>query len=429
MDKAVQTNLGGGQVAGQEGNFAGSSSPAGAGKDNYLGAVNGNSRFVEATAGLDRQLEGCVTFEDRQTALRNFLEHGGLRSDIAPVTNRLYSSVLYFEKDVGLVVGTRNVVRNGSQTVEFRRQDLKAGLYGFNYDTEAGLTLHSLNDPEDVARISLGIGGSRSDRVSARNTENTELLFNAVRATSRLYGQNRSFAAVMEQCNDALYGSGRSEGGDPWARGTDGRRQEIPMGWSGNMQNEPALKAIKAAVREQLGAVEEQVLADWTDRVHVMVNPMKRTLLPLASQDLSSMDLIRRELLLANDTVDNLHAGFDVKGGRVVLNLYSYADIDPEMKWNPVLMYQIQPKEETRRVEFPNRFVFQKSWEDYTDLRNDYDNQAVGGEVALERSLAAKYRQHQEEKGEVNAFGIAMSVNPASFGHILSRKMTEAGVF
>ena len=429
MAKAMQMNLGSPQQARHESGFGSSTSPVGAEKAGYLDVVNGCSRFVEATAGLDRKLAGCETLEEKQQALRNFLEHGGLRSDIEPVTKRLYGSVLFLEKDVGLVVGTRNVVRNGGQRMEFVRRDLKAGLYGFNYDTEAGLTLHSLNDPEDVAQISLGFGSSRADRLSAKNADNTRILFDAVRATSRLYAHNRSFAAVMEQCNDALYGNGRSEGGAPWARGADGERQEMSVGWSGNMQNEPALKAIKATVRELLGAVEEKALADWTDRVHVMINPMSRTLLPVRGQDHVSMDMIRRELLLANGTVDNLHVGFDVKGGGVMMNLYSYADIDRERKWNPVLMYQVQPREEAARLEFPNEFTFHRSWDNIVDLRNDYDNRVVAGEVALESKLASYYRQRYGEKGEMNVFGIAITASPASFEQILSRKMTEAGAF
>ncbi|MFH1448752.1 MAG: hypothetical protein ABIG39_07875 [Candidatus Micrarchaeota archaeon] len=352
----------------------------------------GYADFVNNTVEYGAKLNTCITPEEKADAVRGFLEKGGLRTEKTPVSERKYSSTIYFQKDAQFQVGTKNVSQGGGQQTVPTTVTIKAGLYWFNYDTENGATLYSMNNKEDIARISLGGVAGSSQKMGPTEAHATGVFFDAIMNTSQLYGKNKNFATLVEKTVDVLYGEGHTF-----------------SAYSGphmaNMQSTVGLTAVKRTIRGVLKNLETKTLNNWNQRVYHMMNP-KSTSLPgsiFIPKNSTMFNNIRDELLMSNDTMDNLYVGFDVKGDSMVMNVFSYADLDPDKKYNPVLMYQVQGGVTGNTVNFMN--AFSSDGKIVPEFRKDFDNSGLKGEAEIESYLTALFKMRGLGSGNIYLFG------------------------
>ncbi len=361
----------------------------------------GYETYVQNTSEYSKKLSSCTTVEEKFSAVREFLENGGLRTEKGAVSERRYSAALYFDKDISFQVGTKNVSSAGSQTTVPDNLTLGPGLYWFNYDTENGLTFYDMNSRDDIARVT--IGGTTGSQIKAgANDQNLQVLFDSIKSTSALYANNREFATFMENVLDGLYGKGHAV-----------TQHQGP--YMANMQSGVGLIAVKRTLRGLLANLETKTLNDWTGAVYEMVNPTStsgvgKAIIPTNQAQVSS---IRDELKLSNDTVDNMYVGFDVKKGTPVMNVFTYLEVDRNKKYNPVLMYQIDGGTLGNVVNFDNSFSLQSTGKLIT-LRKDFDNSKLKGEAGIEGYLTTLFNQKANivTGGDIYLFGSNVSADP-----------------
>lgn len=304
--------------------------------------------------------------ESTGAAVQRFFENGGVHRE-GSQSRKEFSNVIFFDKALDLKVGEEKVIYNGSQLTKDITRRLNAGLYTFNYDTEEkGLTLYSLNNPEDVIKVSFGAKGGAFEKID-NLPPNSQALFSAIGKTSELYKNNKEFAAFMEKCADRLYG-----------RGYDSFKSEVP--YSASMQNPEGLSAIKTVMANYLQAnLKGRTLSEWQNAVYGMVNPVSRALVRSPSQ----LDQIQRELLLQDTkNTDQLDIGFDVTDkGKLCMNVFSYADVDRNRAYNPLIMYQV----------VDGKPAFNNSFVRHGTITVDWDNANVKGEQYFEDRLTDYY--------------------------------------
>lgn len=317
-----------------------------------------------------------------QDAVRLFLEKGGMyRTEHRPVSEKKYASVLYFDKPVDLVAGTNNRTDGTAQKTVNGTERIEPGIYIFNYDTEAGLTIRQLGSDAEVLKAALnpkdeyGFLAARSVKINVTAHEGNLLavagaIWNAV----ELYKKNPQMAAIMEMAVDAVY-----------AKGNAGLA--VPFGES--FQSANGKMAVKEAVRRIMADMEESVVREMSSGIAEMTVSTPRVFANAFNADKPNMDMARRELLLANETVDSLVVSFGVAGGRLELVVYSGTGFYPgSASHNPVMAYRISGKDGP--TEFSN--VYAGQWRGMID-GYDFDNAGHPEEDAHEKRLTGMYQR------------------------------------
>ncbi len=352
--------------------------------------------YVQNTIGFAKKLDSCKTDGQKADAVREFMEGGGLRTGLKPVSTRKYSSVLYFESGLNFQVGTTALKFDGSQSTEPNVFAIPPGsLVEFEYNTEKGAALILLNNRDEVVRISIDGRFGAPMTVNPTEPEAVNVFFEAIKSTVKLYASDKMSATFMEQAMDALYGVGHkfSKHKGPYMS-----TMPSPVGL------EAMISALRGAppVYGPLGQAKDQTIGDWADKIDEMVNP-KNTTIGISGSASQRQEVIR-ELKLTDEETSNRYAGFLVKDGRIALNFYNYMNLKGEKtEFKPVLMYQIQGGGQGLNVDFKNHSFVKVPCNTFPSpkYRKDYDNTQVQDEQDMEDRLTAIYNQrmrNQEDK-------------------------------
>ncbi|MFH1470301.1 MAG: hypothetical protein ABIF01_00985 [Candidatus Micrarchaeota archaeon] len=372
------------------------------------------SIYVQNTIDFTKKLDACKTDQEKAMAVREYMEGGGLRSGLKPVSERKYSSVLYFPEGASFQVGTSVVKSGGSQSTIPTIVTIPTGsLVEFEYNTEKGAALTFLNSNQEIVRISLGGQHGAPLTVNPTEQHTLNIFFKSIKSTAKLYENNREFAGFMEQSVDALYGVGHKVS-----------KHKGP--YMATMQSTVGLTAMKSALRGRspvygpIGQAKDQTVSDWTHKVYEMVNPKSTAgAIDWAIVDnQAQVQEIMRELKLEDDEISNFYVGFGVKNGKPVMNVFSYMDLEKEStEFKPVLMYQVQSGGQGLNVSFDNVFKLQRGGNIADGYRKDYDNLKVVGETSAEAALKDIYNKENRTTWdrEVHVFAVNVVIPEDQF--------------
>jgi len=334
--------------------------------------------------------------------VRYYIEHGGLRTEPKQVSKKQFSNVLYIATDAKFKIGEETAIdKNGRRVVQDKNETVKAGLYIFSYDTEAGLTLRSLDDPKRIVKISIGAKGEglkeASEEMSLSRPEVVQFLKRAVFDTQALFisKYNADMSVLMEDATTMLY------------KGGSGKSLAVE-------QNKTALKTIKATIRRAMGGMEEADVKALSNALAAMTVTAPGVALGRYTKNI---DQARRELLLANDRAERAVVSFSMLDGKLGMNFYMGTDFSggKDPTFNPVMLYRVTSAGASE-TSFPTvrsyTAQFLGPWSGY-----DVDNRNIKTEQSTENDL---YRLYNATRGwwstqEVKVFGVDPSVNWQQF--------------
>lgn len=339
--------------------------------------------------------------------VRKFLENGGMyRTEKRPASKKDFASVLYFDRPAAFMVGTDNAASPaGGQKTVGQEITLAPGIYPFNYDTEAGLTIRMSGSEKEMVQIAvkpsdpLNIANEPSVKVNVTNhAANLSAVKKAIESTISLYGSNPSaeMAVLMEMALDCLYRDGN--------RGRSAKFLE-------SYQSDRGKLAAKETARSLMSNMEESAVRGNAGRIAGMTESWPAWIIAPNIEDTA-----RREYLLTNSTVDNLLVSFEVEGKRgLVAVVHNGTGFETgSSSYNPVLQYRISGGNAKGRVDFPNSY--DSEFRGFTDGR-DYDNssgqpseQAREG-VATEINQRATNTSRTDSPNEVKLFVVNINAN------------------
>ncbi|HIH30793.1 TPA: twin-arginine translocation signal domain-containing protein [Candidatus Micrarchaeota archaeon] len=336
--------------------------------------------------------------------VRKFLEQGGLyRTEKRPASSKDFSTVLHIDKQMWFATGTKNVVTpSGQQTTKNVYTVVKPGIHVYNYDTEARLTLKRLGEDKEALRITLnpidrtGILSNAPVSLSATgNIENMKNLMQAINSTVEIYRGNKEMAQVMEMALDALYSKGNAGSG---------------IAKEGYYQSDSGKLAAKTLVRELMKDMEEMEVRNSSERIAKMTVPFVLFFpLHILGSRTNNIDQARRELVAANNTVDNLLVSFQVENKKLVMVVENGTEFEKgAASYNPTIQYRMAGTN-GNYVQFKNSYESQIIG--LTDGL-DYDNSKASKEPQTEYDRKILYRMGTGTNG---IYGIGKPNMPKLF--------------
>jgi hypothetical protein len=151
--------------------------------------------------GLSGRYQGAVN----EAVANYYLEHGGLHTGEFQESGFYFSSVL--SMDFTIPRGrAKNLSVGGTQYLVSPKPEQAKGLYVYSYDTETSkLSIYSLNDARDVAKVS--VGGTQGQTTTIDMPSFSNNVIDAIRSTGTLYESNigSDFAVMMNNAISVLY--------------------------------------------------------------------------------------------------------------------------------------------------------------------------------------------------------------------------------
>jgi hypothetical protein len=126
--------------------------------------------------------------------------------------------------------------------------------------------------------------------------------------------------------------------------------------------------------------IEAKTFTDWCERYLAMLYPATNQL-----RSVGSHPGIQKTLQFDVPS-DNFHVAFDVNDNKLVMNLFTYSELDPQKEYNPIIMYQF---EAGGRTQVDNHFVEDLKGIRVLGGRADWRNLRIGGTVG-ERDYEAE---------------------------------------